>query len=225
MKHNRPILFALFAHPDDEAFGPGGTLALYSQTHDVYVICATRGEQGRNHSDNNEDHIGAIREQELHKSGDILGVKHVFFLDYQDGTLCNNIYREVAQKIIKIIEPYQPEILLTFEYRGVSGHIDHVFMSMVTHYIFDRVSYAKTLLSYCISDRARSEMGPYFIHVPPGYKKDSIDKVIDTSAVWEKKVAAMKAHLSQAKDAKRILERLEKSPKEEYFFMLEKNTQ
>jgi LmbE family N-acetylglucosaminyl deacetylase len=40
-------LLAVLAHPDDESFGLGGTLAFYaSKGYDVYYVCATRGEAG-----------------------------------------------------------------------------------------------------------------------------------------------------------------------------------
>ena len=42
----KPVVVAVFAHPDDEAFGPGGTLAVLSKTHDVYIITVTGGEAG-----------------------------------------------------------------------------------------------------------------------------------------------------------------------------------
>ena len=45
---NKPTtILAVLAHPDDESFGMGGTLALYaSRGADVYLACATRGEAG-----------------------------------------------------------------------------------------------------------------------------------------------------------------------------------
>ncbi|HMD79689.1 MAG TPA: PIG-L family deacetylase, partial [Anaerolineales bacterium] len=46
MTQPRTIL-AVLAHPDDESFGLGGTLALYAQKgYEVYYLCATRGEAG-----------------------------------------------------------------------------------------------------------------------------------------------------------------------------------
>jgi len=40
-------LVCIFAHPDDEAFGPGGTIAKFAKQRPVYLICATKGESGK----------------------------------------------------------------------------------------------------------------------------------------------------------------------------------
>lgn len=221
-QNSRPALVAIFAHPDDEAFGPSGTLSLYSRTHDVYLLCATRGEAGGNHGDDTSRHLGEIREEELRRSASILGVKEVFFLNYLDGTLCNNIYHEFADRIQEHLDRLRPEILLTFESRGISGHIDHIVTSMVTQFIFNRIDYVKELLMVCISKVARQELNNYFIHVPPGYDHKEIDRIIDVSSVWEIKIKAMKEHISQMNDASRILESMKKRPKEEYFLVVKK---
>ena len=47
MMPNKIVLLAVFAHPDDESFGPGGTLARYAaEGVQVYYLCATRGDVG-----------------------------------------------------------------------------------------------------------------------------------------------------------------------------------
>ena len=44
---SKPVILSVLAHPDDETFGMGGTLAYYAKKGvDVYLICATRGEVG-----------------------------------------------------------------------------------------------------------------------------------------------------------------------------------
>src|SRR3989344_4769755 len=136
-------IVCVFAHPDDEAFGPGGTIAEFSKTHNVYIICATKGEAG---GFDHEKNIAGIREKEMLASAKILGVREVRFLGFIDGKLCNEIYHQLADKITKYLEKIQPETLLTFEPRGVSGHIDHVTVSMVTSYVFERLSFVKKLL-------------------------------------------------------------------------------
>lgn len=219
---NKKTLVALFAHPDDEAFGPGGTLALYTKTHDVYIICATKGESGENHSKDLSHQISEIRSGELLASAAVLGVKEVFFLDQLDGSLCNNFYHQIAEKAQTIIQQLKPEILLTYEPRGVSGHIDHVIMSMITNYLFDRSDSVQTLLMYCVDDKYRQEVKDYFIFFPPGYKHNEIDKIVDVTAVWSKKLEAMNKHSSQQQDIDRLLLRYAKLPREEYFLVRKK---
>lgn len=218
----RKTVVGIFAHPDDEAFGPGGTIALLAQKYDVYLICATRGESGQNHSTKLDGHIGEIREKELQESAKVLGVKNVYFLDFLDGTISNNLYHKIAKKIQSIIEPLQPEILLTYEYRGVSGHLDHIAVSMITNYLFHHQDSVKKLMMYCLDTANTRQIQDYFIFFPPGYKHNEIDEVVDTSEVWETKVEAMKKHESQIKDIKQILPRLQKLPKREHFLVKRK---
>ncbi len=215
-------LVAIFAHPDDEAFGPGGTLALYSKTHDVHLICVTHGESGNNH---NGDTIGLgnIREKELLSSANILGIKKVLFLNHTDGTLSNNMYKDIARDIRQITDELKPEIFMTFDERGVSGHIDHIAVAMITQYLFYRLDYVKTLMLFCISEEEAAEFRPdYFIYIPKGYDPKKIDKVIDTSEVYDTRVNAMKEHKSQMKDVLDILRIQEKLPKQELFFVKNK---
>ncbi|OGK20863.1 hypothetical protein A2866_04865 [Candidatus Roizmanbacteria bacterium RIFCSPHIGHO2_01_FULL_39_8] len=206
----------VFAHPDDEAFGPGGTIAKFSQTHDVTILCATKGEAGGK---------AEVREQELRQSAKILGVKQVIFLGFKDGTLCNLHYHTIAAKIKKVIKRIKPSSLLTFEPRGVSGHIDHIAVSMITSYLYEHVSSIKTLYYFCLSKEQVAEekkLDDYFIYFPPGYSTQDVDMIFDVSDVWDTKVNAMKAHRSQKKDVDLILSYLNRLPKKEYFLVLRK---
>ncbi len=219
----RKSVVCILAHPDDEAFGPGGTIAKLSKENDVYLLCATKGEAGL---EGKVKDIANIREKELMKSANILGVKKVYFLGFEDGTLCNNLYHKLASAIKEKLDFLKPQILITFEPRGVSGHIDHMTVSMVTTYVFQKSAYIKKLCYYCLPDwlikKMRERMSEYFIYFPPGYKKSDIDIVIDTSSVWEKKVEAMKKHQSQIRDVNRILNFQKQLPKKEYFIVLKK---
>lgn len=215
-------LFAVFAHPDDEAFGPAGTLALEAKRRDVYLICVTNGDAGKN-SSRSKKNLSEIRKKELINSAKILGIKEVFCLNYEDGSLCNNFYHEISERIESKLKKIQPETVITFEPRGVSGHIDHITVSMVTTFIFQKLKFIKTLLYYCIDERERNEFrNDYYIYFPEGYKKDNIDKTVDISSVWNTKISAMIAHESQKHDANIILPAIEKLPKYEYFLVKKK---
>ena len=153
-----------------------------------------------------------------------MGVKQVFFLGFIDGTLSNSIYHKLAEKIEKHLRILKPETIITYEPRGISGHIDHITVSLVTTYVFYKLPFVKTLLYYCIGEKERKFAEDYFIYFPPGYKKEEIDKIVDIEDVWETKVKAMLSHKSQAKDAKRILEKRKNMPKKEYFQVLKKTS-
>ena len=206
-------LLAVVAHPDDESFGFGGTLAKYAKEGvDIHVLCATKGEHGEGGGN-----LGLIREKEIRTASKILGVKRVDFLGYIDGTLCNNLYHEIAQKVERKIAEFKPQVILTFDRLGISGHIDHVAMSLITTYVCQKYQDQLSLYYYCVCKEYTDKNSDYFIYFPPGYEFKDIDVIIDTKAVWELKVAAMEAHKSQINDVKRILTQNEGMPKQEYF--------
>lgn len=208
----KPVV-GIFAHPDDEAMGPSGTLALLAKTRPVYLICATDGNQGKNLKD--------IRSQELEASAKILGVKQVFFLKFKDGDLSNNLYHELADAIKKILDQLKPDTIITFENRGVSGHIDHITVSLVCSYLFDKLRYVRKAMYYC----RRSSPLPlknYFIYFPPGYSEREVDEVVDIKPVLKQKISAIKCHASQASDVRRVLALLAVTPKKEFFLIRHK---
>lgn len=195
-------ILIVVAHPDDETFGFGGTIAKYAKEGvEIHVLCATRGESGQGKGD-----LAKIREQELLRASKILGVKKVEFLDFVDGTLCNNQYHEVAEKIKAKLEEFQPQVVLTFDQGGVSGHIDHIVMSMVTTFVVSRY-FKKIKLFYLHDSKTATKIFSrfYYIFFPPGLAEKEADVVMDISDVWKLKVAAMKEHKSQIHDVNRIL--------------------
>ncbi|MBA3723619.1 MAG: PIG-L family deacetylase [Candidatus Levybacteria bacterium] len=219
----KPVV-AVFAHPDDEVFGPGGTMAIFAKEREVYVICVTDGDAGMNSlkDDDGTKSLGEIRKEEMRASAASIGVKEVIFLGYKDGTLCNNLYHEIAAKVQTQIESLEPGIIMTYEPRGVSGHIDHITVSMITSFVFERVPAVEELWYYCMSEYARSFQKPYFIYFPPGYKDSEISKVVNIEPVWDQKVTAMTKHESQKHDIDNILGAFRHKRKEEYFIILKR---
>jgi LmbE family N-acetylglucosaminyl deacetylase len=214
-------LVAIFAHPDDEAFGPSGTLATFAKERDVYLICVTDGDAGQNALES-VTNLGETRRGELTQSAKIIGVKEVEFLGYKDGSLSNNLYHEVAEKIEKLLQKYQPDTLLTFNQLGISGHIDHIFVSLVTTFVYRKTKFVKKLLYYSELETVLGEMKDYFIYMPPGIEINEADLVVDVSSVWETKLSAINCHQSQKQDGEMIKQQLLKHPKKEYFKILQK---
>jgi len=213
----KQVIVAVFAHPDDEAFGPGGTLAQFSLENDVYIICITGGEAGKNSLAQTESKLSHIRKNELLASAKILGVKKVFFLGFEDGSLSNNLYHKIASKVEKKLTFLKPDIVITFEQGGISGHLDHIAAHMITTFVVKNLTKKPQLWYYFAPENRRALPNDYFIYFPKAPAQSHADIVINTTAVWATKKLAMLAHKSQAHDAQRILNVIEKLPKNEYF--------
>lgn len=219
----RKTAFVILAHPDDESFGPGGTIALLNQTHDIYLFCATKGEAGNDHSKSNGLPLSEIRANELREASTLLGVKEVLFLGYQDGQLANNVYHKIVDQITPYVTKLQPDRIITYEPRGVSGHLDHIAMSMISSFIYIKNECIKELHYFCLDENQRGTLQQYFIYFPPGYSDREITKRVDISSVLEKKIAAIKKHVSQIEDVEVILAKHKTKRLEECFIILKKN--
>ena len=203
-------LVAVFAHPDDEVFGPGGSLAYFSKKYNVYLVCATDGNL-------------AGRKEELLGSAKILGVKKVDFLNFTDGGLCNNNYHRLAQAIERKLRFYRPETVLTFETKGVSGHLDHVAVSLTTTFAVKKLKFVKKILYFCELKSTMKLMmknfGGYFVYMPPGYSRKEVNLIINTQDYWQTRLKAMACHRSQRSDARKIIKTLDGLPKKEHFLV------
>jgi LmbE family N-acetylglucosaminyl deacetylase len=124
-----PTLLAVFAHPDDESYICGGTLARYAAAGvRVVLLCATRGEAGEiaDPALASRDELPAGREAELRAAAERLGIAEIHLLDYQDGTLPTVPFPEGVEQVSAIVAQVQPTVILTFGPEGVYGHADHV---------------------------------------------------------------------------------------------------
>lgn len=198
-------VLCVFAHPDDEAFGPGGTIALWArQGATIHLVCATRGENGlsADEADNspNATETARIRTQELKKSAKILGVKTVEFLDFPDGHIGNNDLSKLEAAIVGRIRSFTPDTLLTFNLNGMSGHLDHIAVASSTTQAFRKTKIVKELYYFTVPNVISRLNADYFIYFPEGPDLADMDEIIDVSSVWDVKMQAMDQHQSQAAD-------------------------
>ena len=134
-------LLALFAHPDDESFATGGTLARYArQGVRVVLATATRGEAGIVHDDGvgQPEDMGQLREEELRCACRILGVQDLRLLGYRDSGMagdpqndhpnafCRADAGRVVGQILDLFRELVPDVVLTFGPEGGYGHPDHL---------------------------------------------------------------------------------------------------
>ena len=151
MEDNDLTLLAVLAHPDDESFGLGGTLALYARRGvAVHLVCATRGEAGTVDPAFLDGYasLSERRVEELTCAAGMLGLAGVHFLDYRDsgmpGSADNNHPRalaaapndDVAALIVEYIRRLRPQVVLTFDPIGGYRHPDHIAIHRATEKAF-----------------------------------------------------------------------------------------
>jgi LmbE family N-acetylglucosaminyl deacetylase len=213
------VVFCVTAHPDDEAFGPSGTIALLAKTEEVHVICVTDGASDPRFHKIGGKKLSLMRLRELRTSANVLGVTHTHLLHYQDGSLSNNLYHEIAAKITKLVKKYKPSLLITNELRGVSGHLDHVAVAMITSYVYRKNPEIDAIWYNCVSKSSSDLMKNYFVFFPEGFNRDDVDMVVNIQSVFMKKIQAARSHKTQMKDALRVIGKWMILPKEEWFFV------
>jgi len=136
---NKRIL-TIQAHPDDESFGMGGTLAWYAQQGvEITLVTATGGENGpvpEAYKQSGQS-VKEIRTKELDCAVKVLGLARLIRLGYQDSGMegwaankdplafINQPKQEVSDRILQILREFQPQVVLTHNSKGDYGHPDH----------------------------------------------------------------------------------------------------
>jgi LmbE family N-acetylglucosaminyl deacetylase len=152
---DRPTLLAVLAHPDDESFGMGGTLAFYAWCGvAVHLICATGGEEGDVAPQYLEGYgsPAARRAAELACAASALGLASVTMLGYRDSgmpgaaanqhpqALCAQPTAAVAARVAAEIRRLRPQVLITFDPIGGYRHPDHLAIQRATVEAFHATS-------------------------------------------------------------------------------------
>jgi LmbE family N-acetylglucosaminyl deacetylase len=135
-------LAAIFAHPDDDTHGVGGSLLLAGGDVRYTLIVATRGEAGEiaEALGAGED-LAEVREGEELRSIEALGVRdpEVHFLRYPDGALEDVPRGELVERMAAILREAQPHVVVTFGPEGVTRHTDHIVTGQAATEAFQRV--------------------------------------------------------------------------------------
>ncbi len=215
------ILF-LLAHPDDETFGPGGTISRYAREGErVHLATATRGEAGMlgDPPVTDREHVGEVRAGELGEAAAVLGVEKVHFLGFVDGQLSEVPREHLVESAVEVIRRVRPHVLVGFGPDGVSRHPDHKTMCEVAIAAFDRAADPGWYPGHFRDGRSPwAPLKLYQFEVPreileawdvplSGVPLSKLTTVIDTSQDAETKIRAFQCHRTQKKDMDRILSR------------------
>lgn len=193
-------ILLVFAHPDDEAFCCGGTIAKYNSLGcQIELVCATRGDKGVKGDPSlwQAHGLSQTRTQELERSSHILGVNKIHMLDYGDGALEQST--GVVEKIAKLIDAFRPQCVITFGSDGLSGHADHKAISRFTTQAVEK-SATETSLFYVMMPMDMIRIFGWSDPSPMPVPTHNIAVDQYTS----EKAQAIEAHQTQAKMRSRV---------------------
>lgn len=208
------------AHPDDDAVGIAGSIALHGSepAFRFALVHATDGAAGliAPEVDATPATLGAVRRLEDEKAWAAHGRvpdRHEW-LGYDDGHLAHADFAELTSRVRALLEDERPDVVATFGPDGVTGHPDHVAIGQATDAAF--VSLAmdggfglKRLLHWAMKEStwrrinaARQATGlpvwdPSQVYHFRGIPDALVDMRVDTSSVAERVVAGLAQHRSQ----------------------------
>jgi N-acetylglucosamine malate deacetylase 2 len=205
-------LLLIFAHPDDESFLAGGSACKYSSEGvRVVLATATRGESGKPGDPPlcAPEGLAAVREQELRRAGEILGIAAIHLLGYRDRELHLAPPDDIRRQLVELIRAERPQVVVTFDPNGGNLHPDHVAIS---RFASDAVGAAADARWHPGAgpphDVARQCWVPgrrpwQLVREPDVAACPGVDFVIDVGTWRDRKLAALRAHATQHRSVER----------------------
>lgn len=198
----RPGRFLVIAaHPDDAEFGPAATAAAWIDAGSIgRLVCCTSGDQGGEDPDTDPLQLSATREDEQRRAAGIVGYDEVVFLHQPDGALANEL--PLRELLVREIRRFRPDAVLTHDpevlfYAGAGvNHADHraagiaavdaVFPAARNPMAFAGLARAG------LAAHAVPRLYLFWPNVPTAW--------VDVGATLDRKVAALRCHVSQVAD-------------------------
>ena len=206
-------LLAVWAHPDDEAFGPAGTMRMAHELGwETGLISATRGEAGANEGIQLAagETLGDLRVRELTCAARVIGVSRTWVWDLPDGGLAKLPEGVLAERVAATLAEWRPEIVITFGPDGITGHPDHVAISAATRQAWERTlgleATHEGFRLYYHTIRPEQSVEQRMGEAPPPLPPTA---VLDVTAYEDYKRRALACHASQRGDWGPLLEDLD----------------
>lgn len=205
----KKIIFGIFAHPDDEAFGPAGALLQETRSGaELHLITLTAGDAGTN--PDNVPNLGEVRLEEWKKAGALLGAENMNFLGYKDGQLANRSMIEAAERIVELVTDAlknsgNAEIeFMSLDLNGLTGHIDHIVAARAACLAFYTLKKKDARFTRIRLACLPAELYPAYnigwLYMEQGRSPEEIDETIDARNLRDDIIEVMRAHETQRAD-------------------------
>ncbi len=198
MAEKRVLVIA--AHPDDADFGAAGTVSLWSsEGWEFYYLVCTNGAKGSEDENITPAQLIELRRKEQRAAAAILGVKEVFFLDYEDGELTPS--RAFLGDVVRCIREVRPDAVFTHDPETIIvnnsfvNHSDHRATGLTA---IDAVyPAARDRLNF--PEQIAEGLQPHKVSAVYiwGAGADKMNYDVDITDAIEAKLACLRAHASQ----------------------------
>ncbi len=183
-------ILAIGAHPDDCDIKFAGTAAKFAKAgHAVKFLSVTNGDAG--HQSMGGGMLAKRRFLETQESARRVGIQEYEVLDNHDGELVPSL--EVRRQIIRVIRKWKADIVIAP--RPNDYHPDHRY----TGVLVQDAAYM-VVVPNVVADTPPLENNPIFLYYSDGFQKPAPfrpDVVVPIDSVWDIKVNALDAHVSQ----------------------------
>jgi N-acetylglucosamine malate deacetylase 2 len=216
LPHLCPVL-AVCAHPDDESFGLGATLAAFAErgtpTSVLWLTHGGASSLGTDHGD-----LHKTRAAELATAARELGVSDVELLDYADGFLALQPLDLLSGHVQMAARRMKPGLLVVFDEGGITGHPDHHQASRAALLYARRARLP--VLAWAIEQRVALTLNSEFGTSFAGRPAEQIDFSVQVDR--QRQLAAISCHASQSQGNPVLWRRLELQGNREVFRWLDR---
>ena len=192
------------AHPDDSEFSSAGTVArLMRAGKQVVIIQVTSGNKGSADPLADPSRVAATREAELLEATRRLGGPQVVFLRCMDGEIAPDL--DLRERIVRMIRTHRPDVIITHDpFRPYALHADHRAVGLATT---DAV-YPTARDPLYFPEHYAAGLEPHKTAEIWYFGPEQPDKVVDITDVFDLKIHALMAHVSQIGDGEGMAERM-----------------
>ena len=196
------------AHPDDVDFAAAGSVAVWTRGGVEVAYCiATDGDAGGSDRTVSRTDMAAIRREEQLDAAKAVGVSDVTFLGYPDGRLTGGL--DLRRDIARVIRRFRPDRVVT---QSPERNWERIYASHPDHMAAGEAAlcavYPDARNPFAFPELLAEGLEPHTVPEVWVMAADGADRAVDTTACFDRKLAALRSHRSQVGDGEHLEELL-----------------
>ena len=186
-------------HPDDDTFGCGGIMKILADNgNNIQVVIYTNDDKGSRDLEMTSERLARIRKAEEERACEILGIpaENITWLGYEDGNLEYADPQRLRGEAARQMKLHRPDAVFTID-PGTKSERWHKTDHRMAAFITQDALIASEWHLYYPHHLLVEKLKPYHVPLAYYYYSEDTNVTIDITSVFESKVAAAAAHVSQ----------------------------